>query len=288
MVNHIFLRYIFVPNFILYAGKTYVSADAPSDMVEQDELSEITVDEQRYAIHSVKYDDKEDLFEVVHIDTDGSKVLHDCLESFDYIVSEVPELEPHLLKAMANCENAGGYSDRTKPVMCAGAASSRKRKRQTVCLTGDDGFAQSSLGLIKHFHTNRFCFILALMNVVDASPDFVAEFNTKFLAIHNHDGAFTEPKEMIDVCGRMSIQLKKIWKRKEPQTIWHLLRYKEGKYIVQFGVHCISIDCDKKLLYDCAATHILPLTKKSFELRELDVVSNLYLVMDKGRKNKTK
>ena len=266
------------------AAKVLLSEDSAQNVF----LPPTVCNERLYDVYSVKYDDDADAFEVVHIDDDDTRVKHIFLETFVFLVGECPLLKHHLLEAMTNCENAGGYKIKTKPVRCDGAVSTRKRKRQTVFPFETDCFAGSSLGPIKHRHADQFCSELALMNVLDASPEFAAEFQAKYVEIHKHNGAFSDFKSMNNVCQRLSIQLKKIWCRKNPQTIWHLLRLKNGKYLVEFGVHVVAIDSQKKVLYDCAAMDILPLTEKSFSNRSLGIVTDLYLVMDNGRKNKLK
>jgi hypothetical protein len=48
-----------------------------------------------------------------------------------------------------------------------------------------------------------------------------------------------------------------------PYTVNNVLRQKTGKLLLHKGIHCVSVDCDKGLVFDCSQPRTIALSRHS-------------------------
>ena len=216
-------------------------------------------------LHSAKFDDEPEKFETIYLLKDGTLEKWGHLESFEHLVEQTPDAEPFLLKAMGRCADAGGWKFTTKPVKIIGNAF--KKGPTTLESTG--------LGEVIHQASNGFCVIFALLNVLLlAKGTALADY---LYSLNSSSSNFSTLAVLVE---KFSIQLKKVF---DGQTIKWLIEQTKGKFLVEFGTHAISVDCKKRVLYDCGETYVLPLTLESFEHCGLKVINDLRQVYDRRK-----
>ena len=206
-------------------------------------------------LHSAKFDDEPEKFETIYLLKDGTLEKWGHLESFEHLVEQTPDVRPFLLEAMGRCADAGGWDSKTKPVLFFGKVS--------------------QLSEVIHQASNGFCVIFALLNVLlltKGTPlaDYLYSLNL----------SFTNFSTLAVLVEKFSIHLKKMF---HYQSIEWLIEQTKGKFLVAFGKHVISVDCKKRVLYDCGETYVLPLTLESFEHCGLKVINDLRQVYDRRK-----
>jgi hypothetical protein len=140
---------------------------------------------------------------------------------------------------------------------CAGNGAASKTKhpsrvveKSTPCNGG------SPLAVIRYQHETKWCVPYGLFNVLQTSKT-KAKLTKKTLGTSLCGFADLADR----AAGVLGVSLKKI---KYSDVSW-LLKQNAGKFLLLKGVHCISVDCDKDIVYDCAKTHELNLSRNNLK-----------------------
>jgi len=195
------------------------------------------------AVFFIGNDGHEDWWEVKWI---GSEKITRALAS-----NFPPVFDSILLKAKAR-----GSGENVPWTSCAGNASTARSlapdtvMREGVCF-------KHSLPKILFRHSSQYCALYSLLNVVLASKKKAKKARAYALPL----GGFRELAGS-RVPGIFKVRLRKVLER----NVRHLLKQKKGKYLLRKAVHCVSVDCDKQLLYDSAREYALPLTANNLQL----------------------
>ena len=116
--------------------------------------------------------------------------------------------------------------------------------------TGSFG-ERSQLPEIRFQNTTKWCALYSLLNVLESSKKKAKKARK---ASFGCLGGF---HELHRVAGALRVSLQRI----EQCTVSFVLSRESGLFLLQKGVHCISVDCTKGLIYDSARTHAMKLSK---------------------------
>lgn len=119
-------------------------------------------------------------------------------------------------------------------------------------------------------HSSQWCTLNSLLNVLGASKK-KAKKARKILGT----GLCGFSDLANQAAGILRVSLRKINK---PSISW-LLKETSGKYLLMKGVHCISADCEKKIIFDSAKTHASELTRHNLLLSGFGSVDEMRQVV---------
>jgi hypothetical protein len=145
---------------------------------------------------------------------------------------------------------AGRVMTRSTAMLTRGGIS----KFQTGVCVGKRSFEIVSLS-IRFKATDKYCVPYALLNVLRAS-------STKK---HRLLKALNDLCGLNDLAGAATKALGVSLKKCPDKSLGWVLAQPTGKFLVLQGVHCVSVDCDKGHLLDCAQKHALTLCMGSFK-----------------------
>lgn len=291
----------------------------------KDESPFNALSKRSYEIYGVKYDDEQDGYETWFLMNRRGRLCikkGKYLHEYDYLIEETGgKIKTCLDEAKARCTEAGGWMAKTKRTRLLGDASSLANP-ETVRQTGEanvDPISQPEMrshgvvsgrgsvtrvdsgsqceirshrvaprrsypfethGPIPFYAESDWCMLYAGFNLCRLEK---CQANKVLKAVnHNPRCGFREFTEK--ACPIMQIQLKKVFN--PLYDVKWLLEQRQGKYIAEFGVHAVGIDCDNRFLYDCGQKDVFPLTKEAFAYCNLTEVTDLRIVMPRFKQKK--
>jgi hypothetical protein len=117
------------------------------------------------------------------------------------------------------------------------------------------------LPMILHHHKTKWCHLFSLLNVMCVSKKKMKK--VRKLVTTGCLGDFSDIANQ--AAGRIGVSLKR-----EEGDVNFVLRQEKGKWLLQKGVHCISVDCARKWILDSGRTQALHMTKANMKLCGFD------------------
>ena len=142
------------------------------------------------------------------------------------------------------------------------AGSDRKAHTGPKCLTAPcDQHCVTSNGKrdacvsqdIKYREEEKWCTVYALLNVLGVGKEKAKRVKKATFPLG--DLGMLADK----AAGILGVNLVHL----RPYTVNHVLRQKTGKLILHKGIHCVSADCDKGLIFDCSKPRTIALSRHS-------------------------
>jgi hypothetical protein len=189
----------------------------------------------------------------------------------DVLTNQLAHNLPHIYQPLVAKAKAKGSEQDVSWTCCAGNGQSL----HPFILTGDCGEVAfpggpPPLAKIVHHHKTKWCHLFSLCNVMGASKRKMKK--VRKLMTTGCLGDFTDIANQ--AAGGLGVSLKR-----EEGDVNFVLRQEKGKWLLLKGVHCISVDCTRKLIFDSSRKQALHMTKANLKLCGFhDKIDDLRLV----------
>ena len=111
---------------------------------------------------------------------------------------------------------------------------------------------------MRHHDEQFFCVGQSALNLLD--QPLVSPVSKAVIEL----GRYTTVKKLSDVLNGFGIRLIRM-KNVTDRLAFLLNRETRGLYIARAGIHCIGVDCDRKLIFDNGNTVAVPLSAENFK-----------------------
>jgi hypothetical protein len=130
--------------------------------------------------------------------------------------------------------------------------------------------------LILHHHETKWCHLYSLLNVLEVSKTKGKKLRK---LLQKHTGCLGDFSDIADrAAGLLHVSLKKM-----QGDVDFVLQQDKDKWLLLEGVHCISVDCARELIFDSGRTEkkALHLTKANLKLCGFqDSIADLRMVLN--------